>query len=197
MQSQQRSSRGRAKGKSITTGSTSQARNGSSSLGPLGTRHNQGKLRYSILSPFALRELARIGTGGEGKGGAVEYGEHNWTRGLSMAETFDSMMRHVQAMRMGERHDEKTGFLHSAHMFWNAMALCHFDVTEQLNLNDLDWGSEGKPEPKEPKRGPTVHRKRKHSRSRAVSHLHHLTGTGVVSDLTDRRNTGSSLSPGR
>lgn len=105
-----------------------------SSPGHLGMRFNQDKLQYNVLSPYALRELSRIGTVG-----AKKYERHNWTQGLLQGDTFDSLLRHLEARRMGEIYDTESGMLHTAHALWNAMALCHFDVLDYLGLDDLTW----------------------------------------------------------
>ncbi len=94
-----------------------------------GLRFNSGKLRYSLVSPVALRMLVEVL-----EFGAKKYDSHNWAKGMDWeAQTMDSMMRHIQAWRAGEDNDPETGLPHVSHILCNAMFLAHFVGTKTGN----------------------------------------------------------------
>jgi hypothetical protein len=86
-----------------------------------GRRNNAGKLRYDLISPWALEALAEVYTKG-----ADKYAERNWEKGLPLMDCFASLMRHAWAWARGEDLDPETGLHHMAHAMWNAAAIVHF-----------------------------------------------------------------------
>jgi hypothetical protein len=90
-----------------------------------GLRYNEGKMRYSLVSLHALKELVHIL-----EGGAVKYAPWNWANGLSWTDTYDSLRRHLEKWMMGEERDHESGRLHLGHVFCNAMFLLHFAITK-------------------------------------------------------------------
>lgn len=95
---------------------------GSSGIG--GSRYNDGKIRWSLMSVHALRELIKVL-----EFGAKKYASWNWSNGLSWTDTYDSLQRHATAWLGGEDKDPETGLSHMAHVLCNAMFLVHFVVT--------------------------------------------------------------------
>ena len=69
-----------------------------------------GKLRYDLIPPEALEELARVYTVG-----AERYGERNWERGITWGRLFAALMRHLWAWWRGEMRDPEDGLPHLAH----------------------------------------------------------------------------------
>lgn len=86
-----------------------------------GLRFNSGKRRWGLLSWPALGELVKVL-----EFGAKKYDSWNWSNGLSWTETYESLMRHLNAWYTGEDKDAETGLSHMAHVLCNAMFLLHF-----------------------------------------------------------------------
>jgi hypothetical protein len=81
-------------------------------------RYNDGKLRYDLLHPYAIEQLAEIFTFG-----AKKYAPNNWQKGMPWSKILASLKRHLAAIERGEDYDPESGLLHSAHVEWNAHAL--------------------------------------------------------------------------
>ena len=90
-----------------------------------------GKGRYDLLSPWAMRRLAR-----HTENGAAKYGDRNWELGQPMSRNTDSAIRHIFNFLEGERSED-----HLAAAVWNLMAIMHFEETlpEDSPLRDLPW----------------------------------------------------------
>lgn len=86
-----------------------------------GLRYNEGKLRYDLLEPYAIRELVRVFTKG-----AEKYEQHNWLKGMDWSKCLASLKRHIAAFELGEDRDSETGCFHMAHAAWNALALVSY-----------------------------------------------------------------------
>lgn len=57
--------------------------------------------------------------------GSIKYEPWNWSRGLSRVQLLGSLLRHTFAYLRGEDRDSDSGLLHTDHILWNAVALCH------------------------------------------------------------------------
>jgi len=77
---------------------------------PEGRKDDQDKLRYDLIPPELLEEVARVLTYG-----AVKYSERNWERGMAWGRPFGALMRHMWAWWKGENCDPETGYSHLAH----------------------------------------------------------------------------------
>lgn len=86
----------------------------------VGLRYNGDKDRLDLLSPYALKQAARVMTKG-----AKKYKLRNWENGLSLSETAGSLLRHITSWMAGEDYDEETGELHMAHAMVNTMMITH------------------------------------------------------------------------
>lgn len=75
--------------------------------------------RFDLISPIALRRLAR--TCAEG---AAKYGEHNWLKGIPVSDLLNHAIRHIVLFLLGDSTED-----HLAHAMWNLMAAIHFDET--------------------------------------------------------------------
>jgi len=90
-------------------------------------RYNEGKTRYGLIPSHWLRALAEVLTRGANK-----YGPNNWMKGMDPDFMIDSMERHIQAFRSGQRYDEESGNHHLAHAAWNCLALMTYDLRSML-----------------------------------------------------------------
>jgi len=86
-----------------------------------GLRYNQGKLRYDLLEPYAIEQLAKVFTKG-----AEKYAPRNWEKGMSWSSVLASLKRHIAEFEKGVDFDPETLLLHASHMAWNAMALVSY-----------------------------------------------------------------------
>ena len=92
----------------------------------------EGKGRFDLISPIALKRLAQ-----HFENGAKKYGDRNWELGQNLSRYLDSAIRHAYAFLEGKRDED-----HATAMAWNALALVHTE--EMINrgllpkeLNDL------------------------------------------------------------
>lgn len=100
-----------------------------------GLRYNEGKLRYDLFEPHAMKELAKVFTIGANK-----YAPRNWERGMSWQGVLASLERHKEAFKSGEDIDQETGCLHMAHVAWNALALVsYYSIYPQGDDRDHEY----------------------------------------------------------
>lgn len=83
----------------------------------VGTKHDTGKPRASLLPGDALLLVAKVFTDG-----AAVYGAHNW-RHVAPERYTDALARHVCKYLAGESHDAESGSPHMAHIAANALIL--------------------------------------------------------------------------
>lgn len=76
------------------------------------------KLRYDLLPPFALKELARVLTYG-----AKKYKPNNWKLVDDPHRYTAALYRHIEAWRLGEEFDKESGIHHLSHAATNAIFL--------------------------------------------------------------------------
>lgn len=84
-----------------------------------------GKPRYDLIAPAPLKRVAELMARG-----AVKYGDHNWMKGMPASRFLASLMRHVEAYRLGDRDED-----HLAAAVFNALAIMHFEGTNWDDLN--------------------------------------------------------------
>ena len=89
-------------------------------------RADKGKLRYDLIPPHVIEQLAAVLTGG-----AVKYGPNNWRAdgGMAWTRCYASMMRHIQAWYQGEDTDPESGLSHLAHAMCNITFLMEYERT--------------------------------------------------------------------
>jgi len=75
----------------------------------------EGKGRYDLLSPIALRRLAA-----HMEAGAAKYGERNWEKGQPLSRYLDSALRHTFQFLEGLRDED-----HLTAAAWNLLAAVH------------------------------------------------------------------------
>ncbi len=86
-----------------------------------GLRFNEGKIRYDLITPYALEQLASVLTKG-----AEKYAERNWELGMSWSKVIASLERHLQKFKSGEDFDQESGLLHVSHLLTNALFLAEY-----------------------------------------------------------------------
>jgi len=91
-----------------------------------------GKGRFDLISPTALRRLAR-----HYENGACKYGARNWEKGQPLSRFIDSAIRHLYNFLEGGRDED-----HLAAAAWNALAAIHTETMIErgrlpAELNDL------------------------------------------------------------
>lgn len=75
----------------------------------------EGKGRYDLISPMALRRLALVL-----ERGAAKYGDRNWEKGQPMSRYIDSAFRHLVQYMEGDRTED-----HLGQALWNVHAALH------------------------------------------------------------------------
>ncbi len=94
-----------------------------------------GKLRYDLIPPDALRELARVYTVG-----AQKYGERNWEKGMSWSRAFGSKMRHSWDWFMGVEADPEDGLHPLAHGAFRDLQLLSYSL-RKIGIDDRPKGT--------------------------------------------------------
>ncbi|KKM63930.1 hypothetical protein LCGC14_1506510 [marine sediment metagenome] len=89
-----------------------------------GVKHDEGKLRYDLIPPEPLEQLAELYTEG-----AKKYSDRNWEKGLSWLRCYASMMRHIQDWRQGKDRDKDDGQHPLASVAWYCFALMEYEKT--------------------------------------------------------------------
>jgi hypothetical protein len=75
----------------------------------------EGKGRYDLLPPAALRRLAV-----HYENGARKYGDRNWEKGQPVSRYIDSALRHLVCFMDGQRDED-----HLAAAAWNVFGAIH------------------------------------------------------------------------
>lgn len=95
----------------------------------------EGKGRYDLISPFAIKRIA-----GVYERGSEKYADRNWEKGFVFSRCLNSALRHIFQYMMGMRDED-----HLAQAAWNLMALLHFEETHP-ELDDMPhYVNEDKP----------------------------------------------------
>lgn len=91
-----------------------------------GRKYDGGKVRYELLPPFALEDVAKVLTFGSQK-----YEDDNW-RVVPEAKRryMGALKRHIEEYRMGRIFDSETGLPHMAHAICCAMFILELDRIE-------------------------------------------------------------------
>ena len=79
---------------------------------------DKDKLKYNLIPPFALKELAKVLTYG-----AKKYKPNNWRKIDNPDRYIDALYRHLEAWRAGEEIDKESGLLHLSHALTNIVFL--------------------------------------------------------------------------
>jgi len=85
-------------------------------------KFDSGKLRYSLVPPRAMKEMAKVLTYG-----AKKYKPNNWQQVNDTARYIDALYRHLEAWRSGEKLDGESELSHLSHALTNIAFLIHFE----------------------------------------------------------------------
>lgn len=88
-------------------------------------KFDNNKLRYSLIPPIAMRELAKVLTYG-----AKKYKPNNWQKVDDLERYVDALYRHLEAWRSGETNDPESGLSHLSHAITNISFLLYLTITE-------------------------------------------------------------------
>ncbi len=102
---------------------------------------SEGKGRFDLISPFALKRLAR-----HYENGAKKYADRNWEKGIPFSRYIDSAMRHLNQYMQGMENED-----HLAAAAWNIFCIMHHQELGQIELDDLPHYLSKKQEPEEQK----------------------------------------------
>lgn len=89
-----------------------------------GYRKDDGKIKFQLLPPYAIKQVARVLTFG-----ATKYPEGNWEKGMEWKRMIGSMKRHLAAFESGVDLDEESGLFHLAHCVTNGLMLLEYHRT--------------------------------------------------------------------
>lgn len=84
----------------------------------------EGKGRYDLLNPLAIRRLA-----GVYERGAAKYDDRNYEKGIPLSRFIDSALRHTFQLLEGNRDED-----HAAQAAWNLLA---YIATEEMVARGL------------------------------------------------------------
>ena len=91
-----------------------------------GTKHDQGKLRYDLIPPDVMDEIAYVLTYG-----ASKYSARNWELGMEWGRNIGAAERHINAFKARERLDGLGGGTHHlANAIVELMFVLAFDLRE-------------------------------------------------------------------
>jgi hypothetical protein len=86
-------------------------------------RFNENKIRYDLVAPWAMEQIALVYTYGTQK-----YDDDNWWKGLKWKkDVLGCIFRHVWKWVRGEINDDESGLHHLAHAAWNCMTLMEYE----------------------------------------------------------------------
>lgn len=86
-----------------------------------------GKGRYDLVSPYAMRRLAK-----HYENGAKKYADRNWEKGIPFSRYVDSAKRHIDKFIMGMEDED-----HLAAAVWNLCAIMHHQELGEMHLDDM------------------------------------------------------------
>jgi hypothetical protein len=89
-----------------------------------GVKYDIGKLRFDLIPPRVMQELAEVYTMG-----AEKYEPRNWELGIEYSRLYSAVQRHLHCYWTGQNLDEESGLPHLAHAMWGIAALLEFERT--------------------------------------------------------------------
>lgn len=98
-----------------------------------GVKHDEGKNRMDLMSPWFIIEMSKVLTYG-----ATKYEEHNWVKGLKYSRCFGAALRHMYAWWSGETNDPETDLHHLAHAACCLMFLLHYETNTLVSYSDYN-----------------------------------------------------------
>lgn len=104
-------------------------------------RKNNGKPEMSQLDPRFIMEMAKLLTNMDKCG---KYDKYNWTKGMELSKTLDSLERHLYAFKVGINEDDESKFNHLVHVAVNAMFAWNTYKLDNPELDDRHFKGEEK-----------------------------------------------------
>jgi len=98
------------------------------------TKDDWGKLRFDLIPPLPLADLAAIYTMG-----AAKYSDNNWLNGMSWRRVRAAIERHLNAFDSGEDLDPESGLPHVMHAAWGCFTLAQYMRTHKDWDDRVDW----------------------------------------------------------
>lgn len=94
-------------------------------------KDDKGKLRYDLIPPEIIEELARVYTAGSSK-----YGDNNWQK-VESKRYEAALFRHLQDWRKGNKFNVEAGVLlrTMSQVIWNAGALLWKEMNDENMRN--------------------------------------------------------------
>ena len=89
-------------------------------------KFDAGKLRLSLLPIRALIETTQIL-----EYGAKKYAPNNWKKVEDLDRYYDALLRHLLDWKLGNKHDQESGYKHLAHVACNALFLLELDGNQE------------------------------------------------------------------
>ena len=89
-----------------------------------GKKSDTGKLRFDLIPPGPLAQLAEVFTIG-----CRKYDSRNWEKGMAWGRVFAAMMRHAWKWWGGEKYDKDDGQSHLSSVAWCAFVLMEYEET--------------------------------------------------------------------
>lgn len=83
-----------------------------------GVKFDESKLRFDLLPPHALEDVAAVFTYG-----AAKYADRNYERGMEISRVYAATHRHLNAYWRGQDLDEESALSHLAHAVTDLMIL--------------------------------------------------------------------------
>lgn len=100
-------------------------------------KHDNNKHRPTLILKSMARAINKVIAVGEH--GAKKYADDNWLTVPNAVDRYtNAMLRHQMAEFMGEARDEDSGFLHAAHVAWNALARLDLMMREMEKENIVE-----------------------------------------------------------
>jgi len=94
-------------------------------------KYDEGKLRYDLIPPEILEELARAYTYGANK-----YEANSWQH-VDPQRYYAALMRHLITWRYGKTYDRESNIHHLTHALWNVGTLLWNDINGQKELPNI------------------------------------------------------------
>ena len=95
-----------------------------------GIKFDEGKLRFDLIPPDSLIELAKVYTIG-----AQKYNDNNWRKGIKWSRIFAAIMRHLWVWFLGEDIDPESHINHVIHAAWGCFTLFNYSMN-RLEFDD-------------------------------------------------------------
>ena len=101
-----------------------------------GLRFNEKKPRWGLVPQSALVPMVRVL-----EYGTKKYAPWNWTKGLSITETCESLKRHLDSFMEGEDYDRESKIHHIGHIQCNALFISWY-IMNKPECDDRHFKSE-------------------------------------------------------